>query len=321
MIPLNAPNAVFTPIPKDIIDRCRSMIRVGSKSFAAASLIFNKDDRAAASLLYGWCRYCDDAIDEAAQRSEGNVHLLKTLEQLRSCTENAFNGIQQENPVFEAIRHISHRYQIPRHYAFELLEGMAMDVRKAQYETLDDLMLYCYRVAGVVGLMMSHIMGVRDVSALRHASDMGSAMQLTNIARDVYDDAEMGRIYLPLAWLREAGLSPELITSPLEAPRLAVIIRRLLREAEKFYRSGDDGLNCLRFRPAVAVAGARFVYSEIGKEVWRRGENAWLDRVWIPGWKKVVLLFKGFLKVVTSVPLRILKPWRPVTISTVWRFS
>ncbi|MBI1861933.1 MAG: phytoene/squalene synthase family protein [Deltaproteobacteria bacterium] len=306
-------------IPTELIERCQKIIRLGSKSFAAASLIFNAEDRAAASLLYGWCRYCDDTIDAAGTRDE--AVLGEALRGLQEATEKAFANVPQENAVFEAMRHIVVRYQIPRHYAMELLEGMAMDIRRERYETLNDLHLYCYRVAGVVGLMMSHIMGVRSEGALRNAADLGSAMQLTNIARDVYDDAEMGRIYLPMEWLREAGLDPSDILSPVEAPRVAGVVRRLLAEADRLYRSGDEGLRELRFRPACAVAGARYVYAAIGSEVMRRKEYAWAVRVWIPSRKKALLLLKGVLFVLRSVPGRLARPWRPISIATVWRFS
>ena len=106
-----------------------------------------------------------------------------------------------------ALQYIVRRYGIPAHYASELIEGMAMDVRGIRYANLRELLLYCYRVAGTVGLMMSHVMGLRDESALKHAADLGIAMQLTNIARDVTEDASMGRIYLPLDWLDEANIA------------------------------------------------------------------------------------------------------------------
>lgn len=306
-------------IPQALVDQCRKTIRVGSKSFAAASLIFGQKDRVAASLLYGWCRYCDDTIDVGSERAPSREALLNILDRLKEKTRLAFDGVCQNEPVFEAMRHISREYRIPKHYAEELLEGMAMDIRCQTYETLDDLLLYCYRVAGVVGLMMSHIMGIRSEAALRHASDMGSAMQLTNIARDVYDDAAMGRVYLPIRWLREAGVNTNQIGQPSQAVGLAVVAQRLLIEAECFYRSGDAGLIYLRFRPACAVAGARYVYSAIGKEVVRRKESAWNSRVWIPSWKKALFLLKGVGKVLLTLPFRLTSSRKMIDIQTVWR--
>lgn len=308
-------------IPQPVIDDCRRMLRIGSKSFAAASLIFNAEDRVAASLLYGWCRYCDDAIDLPAQEGKLANELLVRLDSLKEKTRMAFDGVSQSEPVFEAMRFISSRYRIPHFYASELLEGMAMDIRRERYETFEELLLYCYRVAGVVGLMMSHIMGLRSEAALRHASDLGSAMQLTNIARDVYEDAAMGRIYLPLGWLREAQVPPGAIARPDHAHRVSAIVARLLERAEAYYRSGDEGLRHLRFRPACAVAGARHVYSAIGREVLRRGARAWESRVWIPSWKKCFLLMRGAFQVLRSLPARVTNPWRSATLSNVWRFT
>jgi 15-cis-phytoene synthase len=148
---------------------------------------------------------------------------------------------------------------------------MAMDVRGTRYGTLKELVFYCYRVAGTVGLMMSHVMGLRDETALKHAADLGIAMQLTNIARDIREDAAMGRIYLPLSWLQEAGIRFEEIAAPEHREKLAMLTRRMLREADRYYRSWDLGLWYLSFRSACAVAAARHVYSEIGSSLLRKG--------------------------------------------------
>ena len=124
---------------------------------------------------------------------------------------------------------------------------------------LKELLLYCYRVAGTVGLMMSHVMGLRDESALKHAADLGIGMQLTNIARDIIEDAAMGRIYLPLSWLQEAQIPAAEVAAPEYREKLAMLSLRLLREADRYYRSGDAGLWYLSFRSACAVSAARQV--------------------------------------------------------------
>ena len=166
------------------IDRCREMITHGSKSFSLASRLFPKKEREAAFMLYGWCRFCDDQIDEAVEQGKPEL-LSDRLGWLREETRNAFAGVPSNHAVFVAFSHLIKEYRIPEHYALELLEGMAMDVRNTRYETFDDLLVYCYRVAGVVGLMMSHVMGISSEDALRRACDLGLAMQLTNISRDI----------------------------------------------------------------------------------------------------------------------------------------
>lgn len=302
------------------LDECRGIITRGSKSFSLAARLFDPQTRDAAIFLYGWCRYCDDQVDEAGQ-SRDRVELERRLGTLREKTAAAFSLQPQQEAVFVALQHIVHRYAIPAHYALELIEGMAMDVRGTRYPTLQDLLLYCYRVAGTVGLMMSHVMGLRDESALKHAADLGIAMQLTNIARDIIEDAAMGRIYIPLSWLDEAKIAPEQIAAPANRSKLTVINLRLLHEAERYYESGDAGLWHLSFRSACAVSAARHVYSEIGSLLLARGARAWDQRAYVTGARKLRVVGRGVLRLFRSAPARLVKPWSPGPLRTVWKSS
>jgi phytoene synthase len=198
---------------------------------------------------------------------------------------------------------------------------MAMDVRGTRYATLRELLLYCYRVAGTVGLMMSHVMGLRDQSALRHAADLGIAMQLTNIARDITEDAAMGRIYLPLAWLDDAKIPHDQVSAPEHREKLAMLTLRLLNEAGRYYRSGDTGLWHLSFRSACAVAAARQVYSEIGAMLVKRGARAWDQRTYVTGARKIWVVLRGVLSLVRSTPARLSQPWSPDALRIVWKYS
>jgi phytoene synthase len=305
---------------KAALNDCRWMIAKGSKSFSLAAKLFAPETRDAAFFLYGWCRYCDDQIDEAEKAADAN-DLERRLKALRDRTVSAFSFEAQEEPVFVALQYIAHRYAIPSHYALELIEGMAMDVRATRYSTLKELLLYCYRVAGTVGLMMSHVMGLRDEQALKHAADLGIAMQLTNIARDITEDAAMGRIYLPLQWLREAGIPPEDIGGVVQREKLATLTARLLREAESYYRSGDAGLWHLSFRSACAVAAARHVYSEIGYLLLKRGARAWDQRTYVTGARKLRVVVRAILSVSRSVSARIVRPWAPAPLRVIWKYS
>ena len=140
----------MSPEIKAALEQCRWMIRKGSKSFSLAAKLFDSDTRDAAFFLYGWCRYCDDQIDEAG-KTENQEELAKRVKALKENTISAFSFAQQREPVFVALQYIVHRYGIPAHYALELIEGMAMDARGTRYDTLKELLLYCYRVAGTVG--------------------------------------------------------------------------------------------------------------------------------------------------------------------------
>ena len=311
---------VLTTEIRAALNKCREIITKGSKSFSLAAKVFDAQTRDAAIFLYGWCRYCDDQVDEAGK--SGNCdELERRLIALRERTASAFALEPQQEPVFVALQYIVHRYSIPAHYAIELIEGMAMDVRGIRYANLRELVLYCYRVAGTVGLMMSHVMGLREESALKHAADLGIAMQLTNIARDVTEDASMGRIYLPLDWLDEVNIAPDEIAAPANREKLAVITLRLLREAERYYRSGDAGLWHLSFRSACAVSAARHVYSEIGALLVKRGARAWDQRTYVTGARKLWVVVRGVLSLIQSAPARIFKPWTPAPLKTVWKHS
>ncbi|MGH7872837.1 MAG: phytoene/squalene synthase family protein [Candidatus Binatia bacterium] len=302
------------------LDECRAIITKGSKSFSMAARLFDPAIRDAAFFLYGWCRYCDDQVDQVG-KTESPAELAQRLHALKEDTAAAFTPSHQHEPVFIALQYIVHRYSIPAHYALELIEGMAMDARGVHYATLDELLLYCYRVAGTVGLMMAHVMGLRDECALRNAADLGIAMQLTNIARDIIEDADMGRIYLPSAWLQEVGIEPAEITAPRHREELAILTVRLLHEAERFYRSGDLGLWHLSFRSACAVTAARHVYSEIGRLLRVKGKRAWDERTYVTGARKIGVVSYAILDLMSSVPRRVIQPWSPAPLRMIWKAS
>jgi 15-cis-phytoene synthase len=310
----------MSPEVKAALAQCRWMISKGSKSFSLAAKLFDRETRDAGFFLYGWCRYCDDQVDQAG-KTQNQTELAERVRALKNHTLSAFSFAQQREPVFVALQYIAQRYGIPAHYALELIEGLAMDVRGTRYGTLKELLLYCYRVAGTVGLMMSHVMGLREDSALKHAADLGIAMQLTNIARDITEDAAMGRIYLPLSWLQEAEIPPDDIAVPEHREKLAMLTLRLLREADGYYRSGDAGLWHLSFRSACAVSAARHVYSEIGSLLLRKGARAWDQRTYVMGWLKIWVVLRGVLSLLRSVPGRLWTPWSPAPLRMVWKYS
>jgi phytoene synthase len=289
----------------------------GLEEFFAGNKLFDSK-RDAAFFLYGWCR-CDDQVDDAG-KTASQTNWRNGSRRSRGYGRR-FLLCQQREPVFVALKYIVHRYGIPGHYALELIEGMAMDARGTRYGTLKELLLYCYRVAGTVGLMMSHVMGLRDERALKHAADLGIAMQLTNIGRDIIEDAAMGRIYLPLSWLQEAQIPAGEISAPEYREKLAMLSLRLLREADRYYRSGDTGLWYLSFRSAFAVAAARQVYSEIGSLLLRKEAHAWDQRTYVTGSLKVWVVIRGVLSLLRSVPGRLWRPWSPAPLRMVWKYS
>jgi phytoene synthase len=215
------------------------------------------------------------------------------LARLRTETIRALAGDAVSDPVFVAFQRVARECDFPARYPLELLAGFEMDVTDRRYDSLDEILLYCYRVAGVVGVMMALVMGARDKRALQRAADLGIAFQLTNISRDVLDDARNGRCYLPAEWLAEAGIPADGVARPEHREALAAVVDRLLTEADRYYRSAGEGLRALNFRSAWAVATALGVYRDIGRVVRRLGPRGRDERAVVSTARKLVLLARG----------------------------
>jgi phytoene synthase len=274
----------------DIVKYSHERIVKGSRSFSAAARLFDPDTRGHTYMLYAWCRHCDDVIDgqevgfAAPQTAVSSP--AERLAELRDKTRAAVRGEWNEM-VFGALHRVVTDCGITEQHLIDHLDGFAMDVDGRRYETLDDTLAYCYHVAGVVGVMMATIMGVRDTATLDRACDLGIAFQLTNITRDVLDDAAIGRVYLPEAWLREAGVPAGGIADPAHREKLHEVTQRLLDVADGFYVSARHGIAALPFRSAWAISVARFVYRDIGRLVSSRGPAAWDGRAKVSAARKL----------------------------------
>lgn len=274
-------------------------MKKGSKSFSLAALLFDRDSREGAELLYSWCRNVDDEIDNISDPALQ----LERLKLLRQKTAHAFADQPVNDPAFMAFRELCRRYAIDEAHAQALLEGMRMDVEGSHIRNDDDLVLYCYRVAGVVGLMMAQVMGVSDKKALKHAIDTGLAMQMSNIARDIREDFENKRIYIPDSWFSAHATRPALKSINAEPAltfnsRLFVPhVQTLLARAEDLYASGEQGLRYLPYRAALAVASAQAIYREIGRKVLARGCRAWDSRTVVSKPRKLWLMLGAVAKV------------------------
>ena len=280
-----------------VIDHATQAINVGSKSFAAAARLFDERTRQSAVMLYAWCRHCDDVIDGqvlghgqvAGDRSTGEARLAELVD----LTERAYAREPMSDPAFAAFQQVVQRHRIPKAHPLEHLAGFRMDVQDYYYRTLDDTLLYCYRVAGVVGLMMARVMGATAEATLDRACDLGLAFQLTNIARDIVEDAEIGRAYLPAEWLQEAGIPADEVSLPQHREALATLAARLVDLAEPYYQSAAQGLRDLPLRSAWSIATAHGVYRQIGVEVRARGAAAWNSRVSTSNAQKLQFLLGG----------------------------
>lgn len=253
--------------PKDM-EHCVEAIRHGSRSFHAASRLLPRSLRDPALALYAFCRLADDAVDLQDAKAGAVLHLHARL-------DAAYAGRPRNAPADRAFAAIIEDFALPRALPEALLEGLAWDAMGRQPEDFSDLRAYAARVAASVGAMMCVLMRVRDRDALARACDLGVAMQLTNIARDVGEDARAGRLYIPKRWMREAGLEPRVfLADPRMLPEVAGLIRRLLREADALYTRSEAGIDALPLACRPGIFAARHVYAGIGQAVRRNGHDS-----------------------------------------------
>lgn len=274
-----------------IVATAQESIASGSKSFAAASRLFDRETRERAWLLYAWCRACDDLADGQAS-GHGMTRVADPaarLARIRTLTDAALAGAWTGDPAFDALRFVASETRLPHRFAADHIAGFALDAEGWQPRTEADLMRYCYHVAGVVGCMMAVVMGVDpdDDATLDRACDLGLAFQLANIARDIAEDASVGRCYLPRDWLDEAAITPGDMMAPDKRPALATVARRLVDLASRYEDSARHGTPALPFRSAWAVLAAAGIYGDIGREVGRRGVASFDRRVTTSGGDKL----------------------------------
>lgn len=247
---------------------CRASIRHGSLSFHAASRLLPSAMRDPALALYAFCRLADDAVDLNEEKTAAVFRLRERLDAI-------YAGTPHDAPEDRAFAQVVAAHRIPKAVPDALLEGFAWDALGQTYSTLSDVRAYGARVASTVGVMMALIMGVRDEHALARAADLGVAMQLTNIARDIGEDAREGRLYLPTDWLSDTGLSEgDIFANPLACAAVRGMTKRLLREADRLYVRAEAGIPALPRRSRPGIYAARHVYAGIGGVIERNGYDS-----------------------------------------------
>jgi phytoene synthase len=272
---------------------CRALLGNGSKSFDAAAKLLPRGVRDPAIALYAFCREADDIIDGG---SGG-------LAWLRQRLAGAYAGQPHDLPADRAFARVVARFDIPRALPEALLDGFAWDADGRRCHDMGDLRAYAVRVAGSVGAMMAIVMGVRDPERLGAAIDLGVAMQLSNIARDVGEDARNGRLYLPLDWLVEAGIDPDgFLADPAHSPALGQVVSRLLAVADHHYGQASSAIGRLPLNCRLGIGAARLLYAEIGREVGRRGMDSVSGRAVVSRRRKGGVLMTGLAGMV--LPLR-----------------
>jgi phytoene synthase len=277
----------FTSSPPQAADRaaCRALLRGGSRSFHLASYLLPARERAAATALYAFCRLADDTIDLHPEAAASG------LAELHTQLDRVYAGHPRPLPMERQFAAVVHDYQIPRALLEALMQGFEWDAEGRGYADLPSLQAYAARVAGSVGVLMTLLMGVREAAVLARAADLGIAMQLTNIARDVGQDARAGRLYLPADWLSEAGIdATRWRLRPVFTPALGAVIERLLGAADALYAHAAAGIAHLPLACRPGIHAARLLYAEIGHELRRRGLDSVSYRAHVGGVRKARLL-------------------------------
>lgn len=290
----------------DTLRECRAILGRGSKSFAAASRLLPARLRDPVAAYYAFCRVSDDAVDES-------VDPRAALDALHARLDRIYAGAPDDHPADRGLAWVVTAYEIPRGPIEALLEGYRWDVEGRRHEDLSGVRAYAARVAASVGVVMTFIMGRRDPAVLARAADLGVAMQLTNIARDVGEDARNGRIYLPLEWLRAEGVDPDaFVASPRYEDGVGVAVCRLLDHADVLYRRAEGGIGALPGDCRTAIAAARFIYADIGRVIRERGYDSVSSRAFTSGARKAQMLGRA-LAARLAWPSRLDEPALPET--------
>jgi phytoene synthase len=274
-------------LPREDVAECRAILRKGSKSFYVAAALLPGRVRDPVTALYAFCRVADEAAD-------GPRASHQAVEGLRRRLDLAYAGAPADHPVDRSLSAVVREHSIPRAVPDAMLEGFVWDLSGRSYTTLSDVYAYSARVGATVGVMVSSIMGATTSSALARACDLGVAMQMTNIARDVGEDARRGRLYLPADWLLEAGIDPEAwLRDPGFTPPLAGVVHRLLDAADALYRRAREGIRLVPSDCRLAIKSALLIYSDIGREIARAGFDSVTRRAYTSRRRKAVLVARA----------------------------
>jgi phytoene synthase len=283
--------------------RCREIIRTYAKTFYMATRFLPTHKQRSIFAVYALCRYLDDLVDETEDLLSNNKLQVADVEAIMLQQKKKLAEVYQgkdpgAHPIFVAIADVLKTYHIPIELPYELIEGVCMDLTKKRYANFDELYVYSYKVASVVGLMTSEIFGYTDKKALDHAIELGIAMQLTNILRDIGEDLGRDRIYLPADEMKSFGITEAHLFSRSLTPVFIEFMEFQIQRAEKYYLSSDQGIAMLSADSRLPVSMARQNYSRILQRI--RSNNyqvfhqrahlstvrklAILPRVWLGSW-------------------------------------
>lgn len=274
---------------------CRAVLAAGSLSFNWASRFLAPERRDDAAVVYTLCRTIDDIADGEHASEEASAELGRLAEELQ--------GRRPPRDLVRLFFDVAERRDLPVEPVLHLIDGARSDLEPVEMPDDRALLRYCYRVAGTVGLLMCGVLGVRATEAQPFAVDLGIAMQLTNIVRDVAEDARRARVYLPATRLAEHGVTPaEIIEGRADRARVARVVASLVRDADGYYRSADLGMRYIPLRPRLAIYVASRVYREIGHRLLRRwGGDAFRGRTVVSAPRKAWVTLRALTRAAWSM--------------------
>ncbi len=282
-----------TRTPTDLEQQARAATQLGSQSFYFASRFFPAELRRRAYAIYWFCRTTDDLVDEAPNRAQGESDLNQWEAELK----RGLTGDAIQNPILNHFLATARECEIPAEYPLDLIAGCRMDLHQARYATFDDLKLFCYRVASTVGLMMCHAIGftreTNPEAAKQHAIQLGIAMQLTNILRDIATDLKLGRIYLPNCDIESFQYSEAQLHSAEITPQFRELMQFQAQRARRYYDAGVAGIPMLKPEGRFAVEIAAKVYSRILDEIEAIDYNVFAHRAVVPAREKYWITAKA----------------------------
>lgn len=283
------------PFPQDALEWCQGVTREHSQTFYLGSRLYPPRQREAVWAVYAACRIGDDLADDVIDHGGTPISAQATLDEWWQGVRRAYAGQPDDSAMGRALAWAVATYPVPLDAFQELYDGFCMDVQmdagRLTYETLDDLQLYCRRVAGVVGSMIAPIGGYHGGEAtLAAALKLGQAMQLTNILRDVGEDLRLGRVYLPQALMRQYGVTREDLQARRVTPQYRALLAHLMGVARDWYAQGRQGVPFLHGRARYGVAVAARLYAGILDELERNGFDNLTQRAVVPRGRKLSLL-------------------------------
>jgi len=290
-----APAVVLNTVPlKDSYLYCRNIARARAKNFYYSFLLLEKPQRDAMCAIYAFMRHCDDLSDDPATSDPAALHRSIALWRLQ--LDRALAGDVAGDPIWPAFHDSVQRYAIPHRFFHEMIDGITSDIHPRQMHTYAELYHYCYQVASVVGLTIIHIFGFRSIKALLLAEKCGIAFQLTNILRDVREDAELGRIYLPAEDLARFAVPVEQLRFGREDDRFRELMRFEAARAHAYYEESAPLLDLIKPKSRRSLWALREIYLRLLAKIERANYSVLTRRLNVPKRTKIALLLRAFLR-------------------------